>query len=433
MSSDTRAGALADALHAGTLSEIEVAWADPYGRVQGKRVPASRYPGPAAGRGFAFCDGSLAWNAVGEVQEAALLGDPANGYPDAYAVPDPDTYRPLPWRPGAGQVIADILDHHGRPARTSPRAVLRRVLHRLAGLGYTVRAALELEFYLLHADGSPLRQDLHAYSLELANELDPLLSRFTGELTGFVPVESVLTEYGPGQVELNLAHQEALTAADDAFRLRYAVKELARREGLLATFMAKPFTAHSGSSAHIHLSLWQGDRPAFAPEDGAESKAARAAIGGLVAHLPGQTLFGAPTVNSYKRFTPGGFAPFQADWGGDDRRVAVRSLVDTPQASRIELRTPAADANPYLALAAALAAVVAGLEDGLEPPGPDASPQPLPATLAEAAAAARADVRLGEILGPDAVHDHAVLADSEWRAYTTQVTAWETDRYLTHA
>ncbi|MFC1437121.1 glutamine synthetase family protein [Streptacidiphilus sp. N1-10] len=424
---------LAEALAEGTVHEIEVAWADPYGRAQGKRVPAARYQGPAAGRGFAFCDGSLAWNAVGEVQEAALLGDPAGGYPDAYAVPDPATYRPLPWRPGAGQVIADIVDHHGEPARTSPRAVLRRVLDRLAGLGYTARAALELEFYLLRADGSPLQDGLHAYSLELANELDPLLGRFTGELTGFVPVEGVLTEYGPGQVELNLAHQEALTAADDAFRLRYAVKELARRQGLLATFMAKPFNGHSGSSAHIHLSLWRDGTPAFAPEEGRESKAARAAIGGLVRHLPGLTLFGAPTVNSYKRYEPGGFAPVRADWGGDDRRVAVRSLLETPAASRIELRTPAADANPYLALAAALGAVAVGLEDGLEPPDPRDPTAALPATLAEAVTAARADERLAEVLGRDAVHDHAVLAASEWQAYTSQVTGWETDRYLRHA
>ncbi|MFD4504661.1 glutamine synthetase family protein [Streptomyces sp. NPDC058457] len=423
---DSLAAALAD----GSLREVEVAWSDPYGRVQGKRIPAARYPEAAAGRGVAFCDGSLAWNALGEVQTGAGLGAPERGYPDAYAVPDPATYRPLPWRPGAGQVLSDVYGHDGAPSPASPRAVLRRVLDHLAGLGHSVRAALELEFYLLRPDGGPLPQGLHAYSLELANELDPLLGRFTDELTAFVPVESVLTEYGPGQVELNLAHQDALTAADDAFRLRYAVRELARREGLLATFMAKPLNGQSGSSAHIHLSLWQNGEPAFAPEAGAASKTARAAVAGLVRHLPGLTLFGAPTVNSYKRFEPGGFAPHRADWGGDDRTVAVRSLVDTPRSSRIELRTPGADANPYLALAAALAAVAAGLEDGLDLPPADRDPAPLPATLAEAAAEARADRRLAALLGEDVVSDYAVLADSEWHDSTTRVTTWETDRYL---
>ncbi|MFF3160103.1 glutamine synthetase family protein [Streptomyces sp. NPDC057910] len=415
--------------------ELEVAWADPYGRVQGKRLPAGSDRDPAA-HGIAFCEASLAWNAAGEVQEAAVLGDPRRGSPDAYAVPDPKTARALPWRPGAMQVIADIVDCDRLPSAVAPRAVLRRVLARLAELGYTARAALELEFYLLRADGSPVQDTLHAYSLELANELDPLLAQLTGELTGFVPVESVLTEYGPGQVEVNLAHQEALTAADDAFRLRYAVKELACREGLLATFMAKPFTGQAGSSAHMHLSLWRDGAPAFTPEQGTESRAAQSAIGGLVRHLPAQTLFGAPTVNSYKRFRENSYAPTRASWGRDDRKAAVRSLPSTPQASRIEVRTPGADANPYLALAAALAAVAAGLEDGLGLPqtGTGAPcPAPLPRTLAEAAEAARADKRLRTLLGQDFVHDYTVLADSEWTAYTTQVTSWETDRYLRHA
>ncbi|MFE4665481.1 glutamine synthetase family protein [Streptomyces sp. NPDC056716] len=424
---------LESALADPSLRELEIAWSDPYGRVQGKRLPAARYPQATAGRGIGFCDGSLAWNAAGEVQPAASLGAPDRGYPDAYAVPDPATYRPLPWRPGAGQLLSDIHGHDGAPSPTTPRALLRRTLEHLARLGYTARAALELEVYLLHPDGTPLSQGLHAYSLELANELDPLLSRFTDELTAYVPIESVLTEYGPGQAELNLAHQDALTAADDAFRLRYAVRELARREGLLATFMAKPLGGQSGNSAHIHLSLWQDGRPAFAPEAGAESKAARAAVGGLVRHLPAVTFYGAPTVNSYKRFEPGGFAPHRADWGGDDRSVAVRSLVDTPGSSRVELRTPGADANPYIALAAALAAVVAGLEDGLDLPAPGLPGEPaklLPGTLAAATAAARADTRLTALLGEDFVRDCTALADSEWHAYTTEVTAWETDRYL---
>ncbi|MGW1027690.1 glutamine synthetase family protein [Streptomyces sp. NPDC002577] len=421
---------LATALDSGAVTELEVAWSDPYGRVQGKRVPAARYAGPAAGRGFTFCTGSLAWDTTGEVQETSPLGDPASGYPDAYALPDPATYRPLPWRPGTGQVIADVYDHEGELLGSTPRAALRRVLDRLARLGYTARTALELECYLLRADGTPLQDGLHAYSLELANELDPLLGRFTRDLTSYVPIEGVLTEYGPGQIEINLAHQEALTAADDAFRLRYAVKELARREGLLATFMAKPFNGHSGSSAHIHLSLWRDGVPAFAPEHGTESKIARAAIGGLVRHLPALVLFGAPTVNAYKRFEPGAFAPVRADWGGDDRSVAVRSLLDTPEASRIELRTPASDANPYLALAAALAAVVAGIEDAEEPPDRDEPAAPLPRTLADACAATRADTRLAAVLGEQLVQDTAALAAAEWHAYTTQVTPWETDRYL---
>jgi glutamine synthetase len=198
-----------------------------------------------------------------------------------------------------------------------------------------------------------------------------------------VPVEGILTEYGPGQVEVNLAHADALTAADDAFRLRYAIKELARRHGLLATFMAKPFAGLSGSSSHVHVSLWQQGSPAFAPAGGGESPLARHAVGGLLGHLPAVTLFGSPTVNSYKRFVPDAFAPVTATWGGDNRTAAVRSLLETPESSRIELRTGSADANPYWLVAAILAAIVSGLESGAEPAerGHGRQPRPLPRTF----------------------------------------------------
>ncbi|MQY02693.1 glutamine synthetase family protein [Actinomadura macrotermitis] len=424
-------------LEHGDLTEIEVAWPDQYGHVLGKRIPARRFLPRATGEGFPFCDAALAWNAVAEVQGDARLTNWGTGYPDVYAVPDPATFRRLPWRPGAAHVLADVVDHHRDPVRTSPRAVLRRVVDRLAALGYEARVGVELEFYVLNADGTPLQDGLHAYSLEKANELDPLLAEI-GALEPFVPVEGVLTEYGPSQVEVNLAYREALGAADDAFRLRYAVKELARRNGLLATFMAKPFNGQSGSSAHLHVSLWRHGEPLFAPVDGRESDLATQAIAGVLRHLPGLTLFGAPTVNSYKRYEAESFAPTSATWGGDNRTGAVRSLVETPEASRFELRASSADANPYWAVAAVLAATVAGLEAGERPPARGAGDlyadaRRLPATLGEAIAATRDDAVLAEILGKDAVHDYAVLAEAEWTAYTTEVTSWETDRYLRRA
>jgi glutamine synthetase len=132
--------------------------------------------------------------------------------------------------------------------------------------------------------------------------------------------------------------------------------------------MAKPFGGLSGSSSHLHISLWRDGRPAFAAQDGAEPALTRHVVAGLLNHLPGITLYGAPTVNSYKRFEPGSFAPTTAAWGGDNRTVAVRSLLETPEATRIELRSPAADANPYWAVASALAAVIAGIDEAEEPP-----------------------------------------------------------------
>ncbi len=416
------------------LHEIEVSWSDQFGHPLGKRIPVNRFPA-VRDRGVTFCDGALAWNTVGEVQDGVTFTNWSTGYPDALAVPDLSTLRTLPWRPGVGHVLADVTDHHGRPLPVSPRAVLRTVIGELAARGHTARVGIELEFYLLDVSGKPAQESVHCYSLEKADEIDPALDAIIAPLREFVPVEAVNSEYGPGQFEVNLAHAPALTAADDAFRLRYGLRALARRQGLTATFMAKPFGGLSGSSSHLHISLWRDGEPAFAAQDGREAELTRHAIAGLLRHLPGITLFGSPTVNSYKRFEPGSFAPTTATWGGDNRTVAIRSLIETPAATRIELRSPASDANPYWAVAAALAAVVAGIDDATEPPAKGEGNQygagePLPSTLAEAVAAARSDQAIAKILGESAVQDFSTLAESEWRAFVTEVTTWEQERYL---
>ena len=158
--------------------------------------------------------------------------------------------------PGVGHVISDIVAHDRNPSLLDPRAVLKRVLARLASLGYTAKIGVEFEFYLLNPDGSPFQDDIHAYSLENANALDPLLTDLYETLSAFTALEGIQTEYGPGQVETNLVYTDALDAADDAARLKYAAKEVARKHGKLASFMPKPFTEHSGSSAApAHLAV----------------------------------------------------------------------------------------------------------------------------------------------------------------------------------
>ena len=203
----------------------------------------------------------MGWNTDGTVIDSLRLTNWSGGYPDVYAVPDLATYRPLPWRPRVGHVISDIVAHDRSPSLLDPRAVLKRVLARLASLGYTAKVGVEFELYLLNPDGSPFQDDIHAYSLENANALDPLLSDLYETLGAFTRLEGIQTEYGPGQIETNLVYTDALEAADDAARLKYAAKEVARRHGKIASFMPKPFTEHSGSSQHLHISLWRGDEP----------------------------------------------------------------------------------------------------------------------------------------------------------------------------
>ena len=428
---------VAAAIDAGRIEEVEVFWPDHSGHACGKRIDAADFITRSAGAGFAFCQAALAWDVAGEVRSGLRLTDWATGYPDMFAVPDLATFRPLPWRERTAHVVSDLVDHHGELIRTAPRTVLRRVVDRLAELGYAAQVGVEIEFHLLDADGRPLDDGLHAYSLQRANALEPAFGEIVRGLRGFVDLEGANSEYAPGQAEVNLRHAPALAAADDAARLKYATRELARRAGAQATFMAKPFADASGNSMHVHVSLWRDGEPAFAPEDGGENALHLHAVAGLLRHLPGITLYGAPTVNSYKRFEELSFAPSRVNWGGDNRTVAVRSLVESPESTRIEVRTGAADAHPHWAVAGVLAAIVAGIEAG-----DDAAPaaprgegnlygegEPLPATLADGVAAARADQRIAGILGGDAVHDYTLLGELEWRAFTSAVTDWDRARY----
>lgn len=429
--------ALRSGLEDGSLAEIEIAWSDPFGHAQGKRIPASQFLNRALGTGFAFCEASLGWDTAGTVIESLGLTNWSGGYPDVYAVPDFSTYKALPWRPGVGHVISDIVAHDRSPSLLDPRAVLKRVLNRLAALGFTAKIGVEFELYLLNADGSPFQHDIHAYSLENANALDPVLGDLYDTLSAFTALEGIQTEYGPGQIETNLVYTDALEAADDAARLKYAAKEVARKHGKLASFMPKPFSEHSGSSQHLHISLWRGDEPAFAPDDGAENELALHAIAGLLEHLPSITLFGAHSVNAYRRFTPDSFAPATVTWSRDNRSAAVRSLIEhDPAATRIELRSGASDANPYWLIAAALAAVIAGLEAKRNAPpalGGNLYTEgvPLPESLGVAIELATRDDTILEILGADSVLDFAALARSEWVEFSNEVSDWERRRYLT--
>ncbi|HKV20257.1 MAG TPA: glutamine synthetase family protein [Mycobacterium sp.] len=420
----------------GSLTEIEVAWSDPFGHAQGKRIPAPQFLDRALGTGFAFCEASLGWDTAGTVIDSLRLTNWSGGYPDVYAVPDFATYKPLPWRHGVGHVISDIVAHDRSPSLLDPRAVLKRVLARLASLGFTAKVGVEFELYLLNPDGSAFQEDIHAYSLENANALDPILSDLYETLSGFTRLEGIQSEYGPGQIETNLVYTDALEAADDASRLKYAAKEVARRHGKIASFMPKPFTEHSGSSQHIHISLWRGDDPAFAPDDGAENELTLHAIAGLLEHLPSITLFGAHSVNAYRRFAPDSFAPATVTWSRDNRSAAVRSLIEhDPRATRIELRSGGSDANPYWLIASALAAVVAGLEAKRNAPpalGGNLYTEgvPLPESLGVAIELATRDDTISEILGADSVNDFASLARSEWIEYSNEVSDWERRRYL---
>jgi glutamine synthetase len=200
------------------LREVEVMWLDHQGHPRGKRVNAESFLDRARGAGFAFCNAALAWDVAGDVKPGLRHADWDTGFPDLFAVPDLRTFRPLPWREGAGHVISDLVDHHGELVAASPRTVLRRAVDRLADLGYQARIGVEIEFHLLAPDGTTLSDGVQAYSLQVLNQLEPVFGQILDGLRGFLELEGGNSEYGPGQCEINLRHLDALDAADQAAR-----------------------------------------------------------------------------------------------------------------------------------------------------------------------------------------------------------------------
>ena len=317
--------------------------------------------------------------------------------------------------------------------------MLRRVTDRLAALGYAAQVGVEIEFHLLDADGRPLFDGAHAYSLQKLNELDPVIGEIlsrAARLRGPRGWEQrVRLGAGGGQPPPRRSRSPPPTRPH---ALKYATREIARRAGVTATFMAKPFADESGNSMHLHVSLWRDGEPAFAPEGDDENALHRRAIAGLLAHLPGITLYDAPTVNSYKRFEALSFAPTTATWGGDNRTVAVRSLVAGRR------RHPARAAHRRGRCAAALGR------------GGDAGGDRRRARVRRAAGAAhqgrgqplrqrRADPGDARARGspplartPRSPRSWAstrstttrALAELEWGTFVSAVSDWDRDRYL---
>jgi glutamine synthetase len=407
--------------------------ADPHGRCRSKELPIERLA--LATDGIGYCAASLVEGLDGE----PLMGEAfpgGQGFPDLHAVADLSSARIAPWQPDTLWLLADLEEADGRPSPLCMRGVLRRVTERLAAHGLHAMVASEPEFYVLRVgeDGaighySPLAG--MAYTTGVRADPSGVVRRMHSHLDTFgLGVTTALREFSPGQFEINLAHADALSAADNAFLLEEVVKELAAAEGLLATFMAKPLADSEGSSHHVHASLWRGEDNAF--DDGGElSAAARSFAAGLVVHAPGLTALAAPTINSYKRLGNGELCPSHATLGGDSRQTYVRVPPERGRATRVELRVGDASANPYLLIAGMLAAGLDGVERELEA---DAAPAlPLPRTLDAALLALEADAVLAGMLGPQLLEAMVAVKRRELERFGRAVTDWEWREYATHA
>jgi glutamine synthetase len=438
-------------VRAGEIDTLIVALTDMQGRLMGKRVQGQAFLNGAIDHGAHFCTYLLGTDMEMNTPDGFQLMNWETGYGDWIADPLWDTVRVVPWLEKTALVLSDTIDHHGHEIAVSPRTMLKRVVDRAAKHGFRVMAGSEFEYYLLTDTYEQAWQKGYVglerfgyynedYQLLQASRAEPVYRRFRAEMTAAgVPIEFSKGEAAPGQHEVNIHYDDALEAADRAALFKHGAKEIAWQAGHAVTFMAKPHHTWTGSSGHIHVSLWDeaGTTSRFPQGDGPEmSETMRHFLGGLVAGSRELSLFIASTVNAYKRFATASWAPVHLVWGRDNRTCGFR-IVGRGNALRIENRLPGADSNPYLAFAAVLAAGLTGIERRIEPPaefhgnGYRATGQPrAPRSLYEAIEAWEASDLAREAFG-DAVHAHYLnMARVEQETYDGVVTDWERQRYL---
>jgi glutamine synthetase len=439
--------ALLEELRSRNIDVIRVSYSDLIGVDRGRDVLLEELES-TLGHGIAFCRAAYHTTPMGDV--VPMPGGLESGLPDITAYPDLETLSDLPWEPGALWCLADTTVLGGQPAEESPRVVARRVADKLAELGLGAIVGPELEFYLLEQDDASPQgwrryADAPGNVYVVGRKGDPrgvLLTMLRYLRDASLRVTAANHEFCGGQFEINLYHSDLLDAADRAFRMKSAVQEIARHEGMLATFMAKPFNDEGGSGFHLHVSLVDEDGTnVFGDPDGEHglSDIGRYAIGGVLAHAPALAAILNPTINSYKRFGPDTLAPWLIDWGPDNRSAMLRIPPERGPASRMEVRLGDATANSYLAIAAVGAATYLGIRDKVEPPAPlqgygydpEAAPM-LPQSLPEALDALAADTDLREVLGDFFVESFLTYKRNEVERFAHHVTDWEFREYAYH-
>ena len=427
---------------------VRVLYSDLHGIARGKDIPIGKFE-HLAHEGVAFCSAVMAT----DLRHTPVVGG-EDGYVDFSVKPDLGTLRPLPWQPDVAWCLGDVmlLDGSG-PAATCPRGLLARVVARYAEHDLVPAVGPELEFFLLERDAAT-PGGLRRYVDELSRVYtvgaisDPrgivLEMLYACDQLG-LRAFAANHEFMNSQYEINVEHSEALDAADRAFMLKTAVKELAARQGMVATFMGKPFNDQGGSGFHLHLSVASRDGTnAFAEENmphGLGTTRSRF-LAGVLEHGPALMALLAPTVNAYKRLVPDSLAPTHVNWGHDNRTAFVRVPNEAGPRSRVEVRAGDGSACAHLLIAALLLAGLDGIERELDPPDPvtgDAyradeahAGTKLPAGLGASLDALEVDEWLCDALGAGLVGTFVAMKRFELERFSQYVTDWELDEYARH-
>ena len=429
-------------IEAGSIDTVVVAFTDMQGRLLGKRVHAQYFLDEGvADHGVEGCNYLLALDMEMEPIPGYSIASWDQGYGDFGMRPDLATLRRIPWPEGTALVLCDVVCHDGSPVTPSPRQVLKSQVERAQAAGYEAMFGSELEFYLLretyeqaHAkhyrDLTPSVPYILDYHVLATTYDEPLLRQIrNGMHAAGIPVESSKGEAWPGQQEVNFRYADAVAMADNHAVYKNGAKEIAHLNGCSITFMAKPDHTWIGSSCHIHSSLWRDRENAFA----GESELFKQFLAGWIACTRELAVFLAPTINSYKRYAAGSWAPTTLAWGHDNRTCGFRIVGHGP-AARIETRIPGGDVNPYLAFAALIAAGLYGVEQGLELPAPlegnayESDAERFPSTLREAIDALEQGTMARAALGGDVIDHYLNYARTEQRLFDETVTSYERER-----
>ena len=449
-------------IEAEKIRNIRIGWGDQHGIVRGKTVTAREFIASLkSGKDFQLVTAIFDTSnhpIVPPFGAENHLGIPEMiGLPDGVLVPDPATFRMLPWVESTGWILADAYFHNGKPCPLSTRQILRGQLEKLAGDGLEMTVGLEFEFYVYKMLNPRLAPEDSGYPPappEVSNiahgyqyltetrgdEVEPLYTMLQNNLEALgLPLASLEDEWGPGQCELTFAPLPAMQAADAALLFRTAVKQLCRRHGYHASFMALPKIANAFPSGwHMHQSITRNGQNVFTAteEAGPLSALGMNYLGGLLEHAPGTALLTTPTVNGYKRQRPDGFAPFKAAWALENRGAMLR-VIGGPgdPASRIENRIGDPNANPYLYIASQIIAGRAGMAAQTDPGAPVTAAYLsdraiLPGSLMEALGTFQQDEVLKRELGEVFHHYYYSIKRFEADRFLSAVTDWEHQEYF---
>ncbi len=443
---------IADQLRKSNSNKVKVAITDIDGVLRGKYLHKDKFLS-ALESGFGFCNVVFGWDSADVCYDNANYTGWHSGYPDAQVRIDTTTARNVPWDNQVPFFLGEFVAGD-KPLAICPRQLLKKVLADAHDAGYSARVGMEFEWFNFretpqslaekrHTAPVPITPGMFGYSLLRASLNQPFLNAMMDELGAFgVPIEGLHTETGPGVLEAAILNAEALESADRSTLFKASVKEIGARFGIMPSFMAKWNAQLPGCSGHTHVSLWDtGGKKNLFYDEKAQHKMSplfKSFLAGQLLCLPEILPFFAPTVNSYKRLVDGYWAPTKATWGIDNRTTALRVIPGSAKSTRVEVRVPGSDVNPYLAVAASVASGLYGVRNNLQLKAKpvegsayaDTKIERMPRNLHDATVALKKSKLAREIFGEVFVDHFVRTREWEWRQFQDSVTSWEMQRYF---